>query len=168
MWRRSGNQSRSGESLTPWGSCPCVATTQHMRQATCLPPTIEEEPAVGSRQRLMRHPLCRDCVFLAAAADRHLDGTETSAMKAHFILAVTAIALVSCGPRPSAPPPAAPPPTPPEPPGVDRDFIASYEQEVIVDPYFEAQPFFAVRQGRHEFDGKMPDWSRSGIEAEIS
>ena len=69
-------------------------------------------------------------------------------MKAHFVLAVAAIALVGCSPRPTAPPPSSPKPPVAEAPRVDRDFIASYEQELLVDPYFEAQPFFAVR-----FDG---------------
>ncbi len=33
--------------------------------------------------------------------------------------------------------------------------------------YFAAHPDFAVYQGRHEFDGQLPDWSREGIGAEI-
>jgi hypothetical protein len=31
--------------------------------------------------------------------------------------------------------------------------------------YFEAEPPFAVYQGRHEFDGKFPDWSAAGLTA---
>lgn len=33
--------------------------------------------------------------------------------------------------------------------------------------YFVAHPDVAVRAGRHEFDGKLPDWSTEGITAEI-
>lgn len=42
----------------------------------------------------------------------------------------------------------------------------------LVDDYIEASltahPAWAVYQGRHEFDGQLPDWSRAGIEAEIA
>ncbi len=37
----------------------------------------------------------------------------------------------------------------------------------FLDAYFVAHPDFAVRAGRHEFDGKLPDWSTEGISAEI-
>ena len=39
-------------------------------------------------------------------------------------------------------------------------------QEVVED-YLKAHPNFAVVQGRHEFDGLLPDWSADGIAAEI-
>lgn len=42
-------------------------------------------------------------------------------------------------------------------------FVAQF-----VEQTFRAQPMFAVQQGRHEFDGRMPDLSRAGIAAEIS
>jgi hypothetical protein len=38
----------------------------------------------------------------------------------------------------------------------------------FVESTFKAQPFFAVYSGRHEFDGLMPDLSKTGIEAEIA
>jgi uncharacterized protein (DUF885 family)/membrane-bound inhibitor of C-type lysozyme len=42
----------------------------------------------------------------------------------------------------------------------------------FVDGYIEAHlaahPQFAVTQGRHEYDGQLPDWSRAGIEREIA
>jgi hypothetical protein len=41
----------------------------------------------------------------------------------------------------------------------------SYVNEFI-EAYFVAHPDFAVRQGRHEFDGKLPDWSAEGIASE--
>jgi hypothetical protein len=40
-------------------------------------------------------------------------------------------------------------------------FVVSYVEET-----FKAQPMFAVQQGRHEFDGRMPDLSRDGIAVE--
>ena len=36
----------------------------------------------------------------------------------------------------------------------------------FVENYFVAHPDFAVRAGRHEFDGKLPDWSRVGLAKE--
>ena len=33
----------------------------------------------------------------------------------------------------------------------------------LEETYFNANPAFAVYQGRHEFDGKLPDWSADGI-----
>ncbi|MBA2525545.1 MAG: DUF885 family protein, partial [Pyrinomonadaceae bacterium] len=37
----------------------------------------------------------------------------------------------------------------------------------FLDEYFAAHPDFAARSGRHEFDGKLPDWSNAGIKQEI-
>lgn len=37
----------------------------------------------------------------------------------------------------------------------------------FIEAYFDAHPDFAVRAGRHEFDGKLPDWSAEGIAKEI-
>jgi hypothetical protein len=42
-------------------------------------------------------------------------------------------------------------------------FVSQY-----VEDTFKAQPFFAAQAGRHEFDGKMPDWSAAGIATEIA
>ena len=36
-----------------------------------------------------------------------------------------------------------------------------------MEDYFGAHPPFAVHAGRHEFDGKLPDWSRDGLEKEV-
>jgi uncharacterized protein (DUF885 family) len=35
----------------------------------------------------------------------------------------------------------------------------------FVEGYFKQDPSFAVYQGRHEFDGKLPDWSDTGLKA---
>jgi uncharacterized protein (DUF885 family) len=37
----------------------------------------------------------------------------------------------------------------------------------FLDSYFAARPDFAVTAGRHEFDGKLPDFSEEGIKREI-
>ena len=37
----------------------------------------------------------------------------------------------------------------------------------FLDSYFAAHPDVAVIAGRHEFDGKLPDWSAAGIKQEI-
>jgi len=37
-----------------------------------------------------------------------------------------------------------------------------------IEAHVEAHPQWAVVQGRHEFDGQLPDWSRAGIEKEIA
>ncbi len=36
------------------------------------------------------------------------------------------------------------------------------------EAYFAAEPAFAVSQGRHEFDGKLPDWSAAGIKKQVA
>jgi hypothetical protein len=49
---------------------------------------------------------------------------------------------------------------------------ASMEWPVFVEgflaTYFEANPAFAVNQGRHEFDGRLPDWSADGLQSEVA
>jgi hypothetical protein len=35
----------------------------------------------------------------------------------------------------------------------------------FLDSYFHNNPMFAVAQGRHEFDGRLPDWSEKSLEA---
>ena len=42
-------------------------------------------------------------------------------------------------------------------------FVAGY-----IEGHFAAVPSFAVRAGRHEFDGKLPDWSEAGLQREIA
>jgi hypothetical protein len=43
---------------------------------------------------------------------------------------------------------------------------APFLQQFIEDT-FAAHPEFAAVQGRHEFDGKLPDWSAAGLAAEV-
>jgi hypothetical protein len=39
--------------------------------------------------------------------------------------------------------------------------------EKFLDGYFKVNPTFAVYQGKHEYDGQLPDWSPEGIKAGI-
>ena len=34
--------------------------------------------------------------------------------------------------------------------------------------YFPLNPNFAVYQGKHEFDGQLPDWSAEGLQKQIA
>ena len=43
----------------------------------------------------------------------------------------------------------------------------STHREQFLEAYFKAHPAFAVTSGRHEYDGRLPDWSAAGIAAEI-
>src|ERR1700677_609124 len=38
----------------------------------------------------------------------------------------------------------------------------------FVQSYFAAQPFFAAQEGKHEYDGQLPDVSAHGIKREIA
>ena len=38
----------------------------------------------------------------------------------------------------------------------------------FLNDYFAANPSFAVYAGKHDFDGKLPDWSEDGLKKEIS
>jgi uncharacterized protein (DUF885 family) len=40
-------------------------------------------------------------------------------------------------------------------------------RDALVEEYLKAHPGFAVVQGRHEYDGVLPDWSAAGIAKEI-
>ncbi|HUS00024.1 MAG TPA: DUF885 family protein, partial [Pyrinomonadaceae bacterium] len=43
----------------------------------------------------------------------------------------------------------------------------AYVEQFLTD-YFTANPTVGVYQGRHEFDGKFPDWSADGLNKEIT
>lgn len=32
------------------------------------------------------------------------------------------------------------------------------------EEYFRQDPAFAIYQGRHEYDGRLPDWSEAGLQ----
>ena len=40
--------------------------------------------------------------------------------------------------------------------------------EQFITDYFAANPNYGVYQGRHEFDGKLPDWSPDGLNREVA
>ena len=40
-------------------------------------------------------------------------------------------------------------------------------RDALIEEYLTAIPSFAVSQGRHEFDGQLPDWSAGGLAAEV-
>src|SRR5262245_8993302 len=40
-------------------------------------------------------------------------------------------------------------------------------RDALIEEHLKARPTFAVYQGRHEFDGQLPDWSAAGIAAEV-
>jgi len=40
-------------------------------------------------------------------------------------------------------------------------------RDALIDEYLAAHPAFAVAAGRHEYDGRLPDWSAAGIASEI-
>jgi len=47
--------------------------------------------------------------------------------------------------------------------GAWHDLVTQY-----VESYLQHHPAFAAAQGRHEYDGRLPDWSESGIRAEVA
>src|SRR5688572_30038132 len=36
-------------------------------------------------------------------------------------------------------------------------------RDAFLERTFQLDPYFAVYQGRHEFDGQLPDWSPAGL-----
>jgi hypothetical protein len=44
---------------------------------------------------------------------------------------------------------------------------AAFSQSFI-EGYFKHNPSFAVGQGRHEYDGRLPDWSETGIQNQMA
>ena len=40
-------------------------------------------------------------------------------------------------------------------------------RDELIEEYLRSQPAFAVYQGRHEFDGQLPDWSANGLAAQM-
>lgn len=50
--------------------------------------------------------------------------------------------------------------------GTNAKWDAHVEQ--FLTGYFTANPTSAVYQGKHEFDGKLPDWSEDGLKKEIA
>ncbi len=53
----------------------------------------------------------------------------------------------------------------PEPPPAVHPWDAFVEEQI--EAHLEAHPAWAVTQGRHEFDGRLPDWSEAGLDEEV-
>ncbi|MBC8027043.1 MAG: DUF885 family protein, partial [Steroidobacteraceae bacterium] len=74
---------------------------------------------------------------------------------------VSTLLFAACSREPAAPPPE---PKAAAPAGKSwPEFV-----DAFIEARMTADPYFAVQAGRHEFDGKMPDWSRAAIEADIA
>ena len=71
-------------------------------------------------------------------------------LSGRLLLAIGLVLLATC--RSAAGPQAAAKPA-------WNDFVAGF-----LETYFAANPLFAVYQGRHDFDGKFPDWSDAGLQ----
>ncbi|OFX06017.1 MAG: hypothetical protein A3E78_01460 [Alphaproteobacteria bacterium RIFCSPHIGHO2_12_FULL_63_12] len=77
----------------------------------------------------------------------------------HFLLAASIVALAAGGCAKKAEPTATEAPAAASPwPGY---------MDAFLDGYFPLNPNFAVYQGKHEFDGQLPDWSEAGLTANI-
>lgn len=78
----------------------------------------------------------------------------------HLAASLLALSLVACSTTPIVAESAAP------------SAVVAPDWNRFVDRYIEshlaAHPAHAVTQGRHEFDGALPDWSRQGIAKEIA
>ena len=72
-------------------------------------------------------------------------------------LALAVLLISAC----SGPPASAPPPAPVR--DAWPDFAAAF-----IEDTFRADPYFAVQAGRHEFDGRMADWSAESLAAEVA
>lgn len=81
-------------------------------------------------------------------------------------VALGALSLAGCATTsPQAEAPAVQPPAAPAPPAI-RPWQAFSDR--FIEDYFRLNPAFAVYQGRHEYDGVLPDWTTDGIAAQIA
>jgi hypothetical protein len=80
-----------------------------------------------------------------------------------FAALLSAAILASCAreqPKLAEAPPAAPAATAQK---TWPEFV-----DAFIESRFKADPYFAVDSGRHEFDGRMPDFSRAALDANIA
>lgn len=90
---------------------------------------------------------------------------------------LTLLCLAACAVKPAAPVPAAVTQTPaavatpapyvtaePAPPSAQNwdEHVKQFEAV-----YFSTHPVFAVMEGRHEYDGRLPDWSEAALQQQI-
>jgi uncharacterized protein (DUF885 family) len=88
---------------------------------------------------------------------RKMQKTHRQSLLIAALLAGTALVVAGCNRQPEAQVARAPATMP------WAQFV-----EQFIEHYLQAHPTFAVSAGRHEFDGRMPDWSRAGIERDIA
>jgi len=52
----------------------------------------------------------------------------------------------------------------------ELEFVSPWDAFIdeFIEDHLAAHPAFAVMQGRHEYDGVLPDWSKQGIDGEIA
>jgi Bacterial protein of unknown function (DUF885) len=84
-------------------------------------------------------------------------------MKRFVLAGVASFALAACAAVPASDPApaAAAAPQPPAAAPAWKTFAAA-----TVEKWFELDPASAVYQGRHDFDGRLPDWSEAGLKAQ--
>src|SRR3954470_1811558 len=80
--------------------------------------------------------------------------------------AVPALLVAGC----SRPPPPAPAPVSAPSPATAEQVPQDWPSfsSAFIEARFKAEPEFAVQSGRHEFDGQMPDWSRTALDADAA
>ncbi|MGA9027910.1 MAG: DUF885 domain-containing protein [Steroidobacteraceae bacterium] len=86
----------------------------------------------------------------------------TARLRTSAIIGILAMAAILCGCQKAAPAAIAPPSG-----RTEALAWASLAGEYL-EAYFKAHPSFAAQQGRHEYDGLLPDWSATGIRAETA
>ena len=81
--------------------------------------------------------------------------SSTIAASLKLPILLLACSLVACQSKPQA---------------IQADNSREWEEfiENFLNSCFAANPDVAVWAGRHEFDGKLPDWSKAGIQREIA
>src|SRR2546430_13986224 len=92
---------------------------------------------------------------------RTMTKSKTSTLRFSTVLAL-ALSLLLAGCKQSAPQVSNQAPASTNMPSQQWDaYVTSF-----LNDYFAAHPDVAVLAGRHEFDGKLPDWSDAGIKKE--
>src|SRR5688572_19080566 len=76
------------------------------------------------------------------------------------VLTCLSVLVAGCSREP------APPANPPAAAAADTSWPAFVDR--FIEARMESDPYFAVNAGRHEFDGKMPDWNRAALDAEVA
>jgi uncharacterized protein DUF885 len=86
-----------------------------------------------------------------------------SRLAASSLLVLAMLSGCSREPQQQPTPEAAPPPAPSA--GTTAEWPAFVES--FIEARFKSDPYFAVQAGRHDYDGKMPDWSRAALDADV-